>query len=65
MTETTKKCFEFVCSWVIDGVNVICYGSTRTVFVDFVSRLLLQTVTCLLTFFMTATNKIAELGCTS
>jgi hypothetical protein len=27
-----------------------CYGSTRTVFVDFVSRLLLQTVTCLLTF---------------
>jgi hypothetical protein len=30
--------------------HVFCYGSTRTVFVDFVSRLLLRKVTCLLTF---------------
>jgi hypothetical protein len=37
-----------------------CYGSTRTVYVDFVSRLLLWRVTCLLTFFVTAINMNTE-----
>jgi hypothetical protein len=36
---------------LVDVNGLVCYGSTRTVLVDFVSRLLLWTVTCLLTFF--------------
>jgi hypothetical protein len=32
------------------GRDTRCYGSARTVLADFLSRLLLRTVTCLLTF---------------
>jgi hypothetical protein len=41
-------------------VETPCYSSTWTVYVDFVSRLLLRRVMCLLMFFMTAINMNVE-----
>jgi hypothetical protein len=42
-----------------------CYSSTWTVYVDFVSRLLLWRATCLMTFNVTAINKNVDQWCTS